>query len=195
MNKYIYIIGMVLLSLPGLLAAQTSQELVDAFSKKYKNAPALQTSFTVDGRVKGSMILQGDCFYIEMDEYRIYCDGKVRWFYNEGIEEVTQSAHDPKSGDIIKNPAAFFRHLHTGYYITATPAAGEGIHGEAILNVTLLPNESKSPFEKVILGLRAADTVPVRIAYTLKEGGSSVITLDGFEIQDPFPASRFEFVK
>lgn len=177
------------------LKAQTSQELIDAFSKKYKDAPALQTSFVYQGAIEGKMILQGDCFYMEMDEYKIYCNGKTKWFYNTGIDEVSESEHNPNSTDILENPASFFRHLHTGYYITATPAMSKGSNGEDIWEVTLLPSSTKSPFQSVVLALRVSDTTPVRISYTLKEGGSNSISLKDFEVHSIFPASQFEFGK
>lgn len=55
------------------------------------------------------MILQGEMFYIEMDEYQIYCNGTTKWFYNQGTDETTQTPHDTSSANILDNPASFFR--------------------------------------------------------------------------------------
>lgn len=191
MKKWV-LIG-ALLGFAAPLWAQSTRAWLDAFSAQIAASPAVEAGFSVNGQLQGSMVLQGACFSLSMDEIRMYSNGKQKWSYNSGLQEVTPLPFDPQSADIIENPPAFFSRMTTDFTFEQTPTTSQGRDGETQYHVVLIPKESVAlPFERVELVFTAKRPAPVQVQCALADGNELFITITSFQVCEPFPASYFE---
>ncbi|HOO42972.1 MAG TPA: outer membrane lipoprotein carrier protein LolA [Bacteroidales bacterium] len=173
------------------LQAQTTAELIETFSNKIRHAPAVETAFLWNESVSGTMILQGEWFYIHMDEFYVYCDGEIKYYYNEGTDEWQELSHDRNSPDILENPSAFFNRLNEDFYYPDTPVRKENPGVEPVWEVTLVPHSVNSPFAFIVISLTVKDLTPLHIRYALSDGSEYSIVLTSFDIVPERPARFF----
>ena len=100
------LIGWLSVLIPGL-QQETPMQAWETFLENLNKAPALEMHFIWNGRIEGTMILQGRSFAIHMDEIHVYCNGVEKWMYNEGFEQWEALPYDTESSDILENPSAF----------------------------------------------------------------------------------------
>ncbi|MDD2642252.1 MAG: outer membrane lipoprotein carrier protein LolA [Bacteroidales bacterium] len=191
MRKTVFL-ALFLAGMNCVAVAQTTGELMNQFIQSIRSAGSVETSFLWNNRVPGKMILQGEMFYIEMDEYQIYCNGTTKWFYNQGTDETTQTPHDTSSANILDNPASFFSRLNTDYYQPGTPGKKRLPSGEETWELTLIPNSVKAPFTYLVLSLSVTDLTPLYIRYSDTGGSEYSITLESFTKTQARPRSFFE---
>jgi hypothetical protein len=173
------------------LQAQTTAGLIETFTNKIRQAPAVETDFLWNGTVSGTMILQEDMFYIHMDEFYVYCDGEIKYYYNEGTEEWQEMSHDRNSPDILENPAAFFNRLKEDFYYPDTPVKKEKPGEDPVWEVTLVPHSVNSPFAFIVISLTVKDLIPRQIRYALSDGSEYSVVLTSFGTVPARPARFF----
>ncbi|MFA5768771.1 MAG: outer membrane lipoprotein carrier protein LolA [Bacteroidales bacterium] len=174
-----------------ILQAQTTTGLMETLTNKIRQAPAIETDFLWNGTVSGTMILQEDMFYIHMDEFYVYCDGEIKYYYNEGTEEWQEISHDRNSPDILENPSAFFNRLQEDFYYSDTPVQNEKPGEDPVWEVTLVPHSVNSPFAFVVISLTVKELIPLHIRYALSDGSEYSVVLNSFGSVPARPAKFF----
>lgn len=108
MKRVLLLEGLLFLYV-GILPAQDQSpaRVLDRFLDHVKEAPAMKMDFLWNQTVEGTMVLQGNLFVVHLDEFHVYCNGKEKWYYNEGIDQWEMVPHDKNSADILDNPGAF----------------------------------------------------------------------------------------
>jgi hypothetical protein len=173
------------------IQAQTTAGLMEKFADKIRQATAVETNFLWNGSVSGTMILQGAMFYIHMDEFYVYCDGEIKYYYNEGTDEWQELSHDSTSPDILENPSAFFNRLNEDFYYQENPLLKEKPGEEQVWEVTLVPHSVNSPFAFVVISLTEKDLIPLNVRYALSDGSEYSVVLTSFDTVQARPAKFF----
>lgn len=145
--------------------------VLESLAALIEKAPAVKATFCWNDVTEGTLILQGKCFYMEMDEYKVYCDGTTKWYYNTAIDEVTQVPHDAASTDILENPSAFFNNK---------------IAQSDLLNKSI---------KKVHREGKGDALTPLRVTYLGPDGGSYALLVRSVESNPGYPASFFTYSK
>ncbi|HOO70086.1 MAG TPA: outer membrane lipoprotein carrier protein LolA [Bacteroidales bacterium] len=187
--KVVITVILVFFAVSGL-KAQTTAGLMEDFVTNISQAPAIETEFVWNGSVSGTMILQGDMFYMHMDEFYVYCDGEIKYYYNEGTDQWQELSHDRNSPDILENPSAFFSRLDEDFYFPETPVRKETPGEDPVWEITLVPHSVNSPFAFVVISLKAEDLTPVYIRYALSDGSEYSVVLTSFSAV-PARSARF----
>jgi len=89
--KALLTLGLVLCLLAGSAAAQDTQ-VEEILERAKTERVTLNYSCNISElspvRVKGKLIVQGDCYYAEGYGMRIYCNGGTRWTIDTGEKEI-----------------------------------------------------------------------------------------------------------
>lgn len=181
----------LLFAVSGTLGSQTTTELLKDFAGRIAVAPALEANFLWNETVSGTMVLQGDKFFIRMDEFSIYCNGTEKWYYNEGIDQWETLPHDRNSTEILDNPSAFFSRLDKDFYQSGTPVRKESRQGISLWELTLVPLSIESPFTYVIIQMTVDNLNPFFIRYALSDGSEYSIELLSFKSVPARPSGFF----
>lgn len=185
------ITSILLCAVSGTLSSQTTAGLLKEFAGQIAGAPALEADFLWNETVNGTMVLQGDKFFIRMDEFSIYCNGVEKWCYNEGIDQWEALPHDRNSTDILDNPSAFFSRLDKDFYQSGTPVRKENPSGISLWELTLVPLSIESPFTYVIIHMTVDGLKPFFIRYALSDGSEYSIELLSFKSVPVRPSGFF----
>lgn len=145
--------------------------VLESLAAFLETAPAVEATFCWNDVTEGTLILQGKCFYMEMDEYKIYCNGTTKWFYNTAIDEVTSVPHNAASTDILDNPSAFFNNK---------------IAQSDLLNKSIKKVHKEGNGEAL---------TPLRVTYLGPDGGSYGLLIRSVEAKTGYPASFFTYSK
>ena len=183
--------GILLLFASGTLSGQTTESLLGDFAARISKAPAIEAAFIWNETAEGTMILQGNMFYISMDEFFIYCNGEKKWFYNQGIDQWEELPHDKNSADVLENPSAFFSRLNEDFYHPRTPVKKTGTAGKPLWELSLVPHSIEGLFSYVVMTLDAGDMTPLRVRYALSDGSEYTVKLLSFKNVPLRPESFF----
>ncbi len=92
MKKFLTIVALTVFSLG--LAAQNWQDgqLEQLLEKASDYRVSLDYECSLSGfqpvKLKGRIVVEGDCYYADGNGIRIYCDGKTRWTIDPDVLEV-----------------------------------------------------------------------------------------------------------
>lgn len=155
-----------------LRADEKSKSVLQKLTSTITSYTSYQVDFTatMDGEfkdVKGKFIVNGPKFYLDVHDSEIYFDGKVGYNYTKANNEVIIEDPDPNDDNILANPARIFQlydkdftHIFKG---TAT------VNGRTVNVVELTPKMPNGSFEKVLLKVDAATSLPVSVSYQLAD--------------------------
>lgn len=153
----------------------------ETFLENLKKAPALEMHFIWNGRIEGTMILQGRSFAIHMDEIHVYCNGVEKWMYNEGFEQWEALPYDTESSDILENPSAFFSRLHHHFRVSPTSAERDKRAENPVWTFLLEPQDPSSVFTHIVICLEQDGLSPKTIDYGLTDGYEYQVKIHSFQ--------------
>ncbi|NLA15258.1 MAG: outer membrane lipoprotein carrier protein LolA [Bacteroidales bacterium] len=192
MKRVLLLEGLLFLYV-GILPAQDQSpaRVLDRFLDHVKEAPAMKMDFLWNQTVEGTMVLQGNLFVVHLDEFHVYCNGKEKWYYNEGIDQWEMVPHDKNSADILDNPGAFFLRLRDDFYLSPVSIQKEGQDNTSLWELTLVPHSTNSVFSYVIIQLETDGLQPRFIRYGLSDGAEYTIQILTFKTLSAFPSAFF----
>ena len=125
--KRVFIIAGLLPAIAGSLLAQNQSAdcVLDRFLEDVKEAPALQMDFLWNQTTEGTLILQENMFVVHLDEFHVYCNGREKWLYNQGIDEWEELPHDAQAAGILENPSAFLHNYAMVFIVTGICTKGK----------------------------------------------------------------------
>lgn len=90
--KLLRTLGLILCLAAGPVAAAQDRQVDEILSRARTMRVTLKYSCNISElsplRVRGRLIVQGDCYYAEGYGMQIYCDGSTRWTVDTGEKEV-----------------------------------------------------------------------------------------------------------
>ena len=95
-------------------ADEKSAKLIRTLSDKIASGKAYEILFTASmenefSDVAGRIVVSGDRYYVHVNDYELFCDGKLLYTYNSNEDEVTIEKPDPNDHSLLSNPSRFFK--------------------------------------------------------------------------------------
>jgi outer membrane lipoprotein carrier protein len=165
-----------------------AKKILDAVSTKFRTYKSPQASFTyrvenAQGKAlsskKGSVIMKGNKYRVNMDGLEIYSDGKTTWSYDKSANEVTVNSVDA-SGTAMTPQKLLTNFYDKDFYYKYNGEKKDA--GKAVQEIELTPTDKNKSFHKVYLLVNKA-TSSISSARFLEKTGSryvySITTLNG----------------
>ncbi len=157
MKKSILVIASMftLFSAFGQIGKQNEAEkLLDRISKRYKAFKSIKADFvyTVENKQeksqekqKGSILVKGNKFRLDIANQLIICDNKTIWTYTREVNEVQINHYSPKDGAIRLDD--IFTMYGRGFLYKMLETKKDG--NKDIVSVELTPKDKKKKFFKI----------------------------------------------
>jgi hypothetical protein len=128
----------------------------------------------------GSVMVEGDSYYMSLEAMEVYSDGKLRYEINNERKEVTEDRVNLMSHDLLTNPTRAFDFAPEEFDIILVFS-----HNDEIARLALTPRDEDYGVTTIELFLvREGDRVcPQQIAYDY-DGDRVVISLREYESRE-----------
>jgi outer membrane lipoprotein-sorting protein len=133
-----------------------AKTILDAVSKKFKSYKSVKADFalkiaTTDNKVldskKGTVLLEGDRYKVNLGDQEVYCDGHTIWTYNRDTKEVQVNDYQPDQGSI--SPARLFTNFYDKEFLYRLDGTSK-LSGHAVDVIEMTPLDKSKPFFKVV---------------------------------------------
>lgn len=134
-----------------------AKAILDAASKKFKTYRSARAAFilkisTTDNKSldakKGSILLKGNKFNVQLAGQEIFCDGKTIWTYNKDTKEVQVNNYQPKPGSV--SPESLFNDFYDKDFLYRLRATSR-FHNRPVNVIEMTPLDKSKPYFKVIV--------------------------------------------
>ena len=166
---------------------------IDKVMTKLKNDAALEMSYNYkvyDDLGKqlqsdcGTMILDGDCYALLMEDMKVWCDGKSQWSYMEAVDEIYVT--DAKSDEAQNmSPLYIMETCRYGYESSII------FEGDTAV-VTLVAQGSDGIVDKVEFAAESKGYKLQSMKISLSGQGYIVVELDNYKANCKFDKTAFE---
>lgn len=167
---------------------------LDAMVSKLAGYKTYEVQFTADmgsfGDFDGRMVVSGDKYYIDVNDYEVFFDGGMRWTYNDNDDEVVIENPDPADNNLLSNPSRFFK-LSAEDFDSEHKGASD-VAGRKVERIELKPR--KSVGQSIILRVDASTKLPVGVTY-IEGGASTDITINKITPNVAVSGATFSFDK
>lgn len=157
-------------------------EKLSATTKSYKNITVnfdftyRNTNQNINDIQSGNLVIEGDNFFLDMDEQIIITDGESQWIYLADINEVQIMKYETKNE--LMSPKHLFTIYEKGYKYKYVGAKTENKRRLHIID--LFPEESNT-FKKIELVINAVNTELYKIILFDKNGGTYTYLITSFK--------------
>lgn len=133
-----------------------AKTILDAVSKKFKSYQSVKADFslkvaTADNKVldtkKGTVLLKGDKYKVDLNGQEVYCDGKTIWTYNPDTKEVQVNDYQPQEGSL--SPAQLFTNFYDKQFLYRLRGSST-LRGHPVDVIEMTPLDKSKSFFKVI---------------------------------------------
>jgi len=138
---------------------------------------------------KGNAFIQKEKFQIQFDELTIIFDGTRRYTILE--DEVTISSAKDESG--ISNPTEILNMYKEGY--TVKMDIVQKVPGKQIQYVRLIPIDSASEYQSILIGCVIDSNDLYNVIYTDKQGTQFKLQINTLKANQSLPDNLFTFDK
>ncbi|MFB9055568.1 outer membrane lipoprotein carrier protein LolA [Mariniflexile ostreae] len=197
--KKIIIILIVLLNFNAMAQNNKGKQLlkeVSAIVKGYENISidfkyALEnTSENIKQETKGDVVLQGDKYKLNILGITRIFDGKMLYNISPEDEEVTISkSKDDDESNIT--PSKMLSFYEDGY--TYAMDIVQNIKGRKIQYVKLIPIDSNSEINHILLGIDSQTKHIYNLITLGKNGSKTTLTVNSFKTNEPLSKTLFTF--
>lgn len=163
-----------------------AQEVLNGVSAKYKSYKSVKASFTISVQnpkdksstnEKGTLLLKGNRYKLDIAGQEIICDGTTRWTYVKDANEV--QIDNQKKDDNTITPTNVFTMYEKGWQSKFMGEKKEG--ASTIQSIELIPvDPKKKNIFKVKLSINKTDRAIVSATMYDKNGSIQTITVDKF---------------
>ena len=202
MKKYIFTLAALLIA--AFSFAQTSAEaktILDKAYSSYENSKGIKMSFSVattdeNGTAyqaqKGTALVKGNKFKIEMPTIDTWFDGKTQWVLMKDLNEVNISNPSPEEIASI-SPLALLSMYKTGY--TLKNPVTKTVNGKSASVIDMTPTMSKSDFNNISVAIDKKTNTVLQVNLTMKNGMKNKIDISDYNANYNFPDTDFVFDK
>lgn len=186
--KRIYIICLFITTFVFAYASEDSRAkvILDQTAKAYREAEGINILF--EGTQRGTLLLKGECFYLECGGVKSWFDGKNQWSYVEKNEEVTLSNPSPEELQSI-NPYALINSYATLFeYRYGSRHTFKGKHG----NEVVLTPRQKGDIQSIVLFI-SDNYQPLHITVNLANGQVQEFRIVSYKTHQPYTETTFRF--
>lgn len=185
------VIGCMIFTASG--ADERSRAVLDRMTAKLGSYDSYMVEFTVEidddlfGGVEGSLTVSGDKFRIEVEGYEMLSDGRYRYDYNGGDNEVVIDNIDPGDRNLLTNPAKFFL-FSEGDHSSAYVGSSGGSE-----TIELRPTGNDAGYSVITLTVDVQTDLPTKISYAFDGAAGSDIIIEKITPNVPVTDAMFTF--
>ncbi len=139
---------------------------------------------------RGSMLLQGPKFRVQLDDQLVISDNQTIWVYLEEVNEVQITDFEPDSEEFM-SPAELFNLPESEYYITQGEVRTEA--GKRLQVLELTPLDKNLDFHKIKLAINKADRSLYDAVILDKNGIRYTYRITQFKGNPSLPGDAFRF--
>lgn len=178
-----------------------AKAILDAASKKFKSYRSAKAAFilkisTTDNKSldtkKGSILLKGNKFNVQLAGQEIFCDGKTIWTYNKDTKEVQVNNYQPKPGSI--SPESLFNDFYDKDFLYRLRATSR-FHNRPVNVIEMTPLDKSKPYFKVIVLIDRQNKNVVSTEIFEKGGNRYTYEVEKFIPNAPATDTDFVFNK
>lgn len=202
MKKYIFTFAALLIA--AISFAQSSanaKSILDKAYGVYENSKGIKMSFNVSTTdesgtayqaQKGTALVKGNKFKIEMSTIDTWFDGKTQWVMMKDLNEVNIS--NPSAEEIASiSPLALLSMYKTGY--TLKNPVTKTVNGKSASVIDMIPTGNKSDFKNISVSIDKKTNTVLQVNLTMKNGMKNKIDISDYNANYNFPDSDFVFNK
>ena len=135
----------------------------------------------------GVFTLRGSKFVLEMDEMKVWFDGKTQWAYVSQNKEV--SITEPTEKELSEtNPLAILSAYKSKCNINFSPSKSTSIY-----SIEMIPKVKNKELEKIYIQVNKSNLNLISIKQLSKNGNSTFVTFSDFQKNILVPDNAFTF--
>lgn len=191
MKKIFFAIICAVFSLTSL--ADNSTNIINKVVSNYKTQKGISATYTIStnqGSTSGSIIMEGNKFYMKSKDLVCWYDGKTQWSYSPMTEEVNIS--EPTNEELqMVNPYAIVSNFQNAFNSKQikSPTAGNHL-------VLLTPKNKKSTeIASIEITVNFTTYLPNKIVFNLNDKTQLIIIVSNYKCRQYFENSLFTFNK
>ncbi len=164
------LVVLLLFSAVAVRADDRSEAILARMAGLFGGYGNYRVDFTADmpgefEQLKGSYIVSGKKYYLEVNDNQVFFDGTDRYTYSESNSEVVVEKPDPSDRSLLSDPTSVFTFYGEDFTHSVTGTSGSGSQASDI--VTLRPKSPGGEVENIVLRVSRTTGLPVSIAYRL----------------------------
>jgi len=176
-----------------------AKELLDEVTAKVKSYNNITIDFkyslnnpkeNVNQDSKGSVVLQGDLYYLDFMGVTKFYDGKKTYTINPEDEEITIAKFDEKDDNSI-TPSKMLTFFNSGYKYSMDIV--QNIKGRKIQYIKLIPISTKDARKEILLGIDVQTKHIYNLIEVGKNGTRTTLTVNSFKTNQPISKNQFTF--
>lgn len=189
-----------------LATAQTksdpdAKKILDAVSTRFKSFSSPQASFTyqvenAQGKVlstkRGSVVMKGNKFKVNMDGLEIFSDGRTVWNYDKSANEVT--VNNLNEGGSGMTPQKVFTNFYDKDFYYKLNGIKK-IGGKTVQEIELTPTDKTRPYFKIYVWVDKATNTIYSAKFLEKSGGRYSYTINSIKPTASVADAEFVFNK
>ena len=178
-----------------------AKKMLDAVSTKFKTYKSPQASFTyqvenAQGKVmstkKGTVIMKGNKYKVQMDGLEIYSDGKTVSNYDKSTNELTIDNVNT-SGNSMTPQKLFTNFYDKDFYYKLNGQKKVG--NKIVQEIELTPTDKTRPFHKVYVYIDKGSNSIQSARFLEKTGGRYSYTITSLKTNANISDNEFNFDK
>lgn len=194
------VLGMALSIVVNAQYDTEAKQILQKVSTKYEGLKSYSVNFVnklhsplagIDEETKGSAIVSGEKFKIELEDHLIIVDGKSMWTFLKEDNEVNISEYDPEESEI--NPSNIYKMWEKGYKYRMLD--DENIGGVKHFNIELNPEDKNNQIFKVKIWINANDYSIKKWIMFEKSGNRYSYEISQFKPNVSISSTTFKFDK
>ena len=135
-----------------------AKQVLDRASAKIKSFKAIQASFTLEiqdgqgnsqGVKKGTILMKGNKYKVDLTGQEIYNDGKTNWTYDKSSNEVTITKPDPSSNSLA-SPQTLLTDFYDKDFLYKMNGE-QKLGGKTVQEIEMTPVDKTRNFHKIYL--------------------------------------------
>jgi chaperone LolA len=178
-----------------------AKKILDAVSSRFKTFASPQATFTyqvenAQGKAlstkKGTVVMKGNKFKVNLDGMEIFSDGKTVWNYDKSANEVT--VNNLNEGGSGMSPQKIFTNFYDKdflYKLNGTKTVG----GKAVHEIELTPTDKTRPYHKVYVLVDKSGNTITTARFLEKSGSRYSYTINSLKPSAVVPDADFVFNK
>lgn len=191
MKKLFFTIICAFFSLASL--ADNSTNIINKVVSNYKTQKGISATYTISTNQEsssGSIIMEGNKFYMKSKELVCWYDGKTQWSYSPMTEEVNIS--EPTNEELqMVNPYAIVSNFKNTFNSKQVKSPEAGFHV-----VLLTPKEKKSTdIASIEISVNFTTYLLNKIVFNLNDKTRLTIIVSNYKCRQSFESSTFTFNK
>jgi outer membrane lipoprotein-sorting protein len=198
--KNIILVSILLLSVVSFAQDKKAKTLLDEVTTKMKSYKNITLNFkynlsntkeNINQDSKGSVILEGNKYYLNFMGVSKIFDGKKIYTIIPEDEEVTVATPDDNDEKSI-TPAKMLTFYTTGFKYSWD--IQQKVGGKMVQYVKLIPNSAKDKRKEILLGIDTKTKTIYNCIEVAKNGTKTTLTVNSFKTNQPLPKNQFTFV-